>query len=126
MHEVSFAQGILKAALKEANAYNALRITRIVCRVGRLRQVEDSLLQDAFAIIKEGTLAATASLEVTYVGTDLDCSACGANEKLTSWRFDCPKCGSCAVKLTGGDDMELTSIEAEVPDEHPGSQTKPV
>ena len=116
MHELSIAQSILEVAQAEARRHGAARIVRILCRIGCLRQAHTSLLGEAFDLAKTGTLAADAKLTVETVGMGLDCSGCGTHTELEGWRFDCPGCGSTAVQLSGGDELELTSMDLEVSD----------
>jgi hydrogenase nickel incorporation protein HypA/HybF len=129
VHELSIAQSILETAVSHAECHNAARITRIRIRVGRLRQVVPALLADAFDLAKRGTLAAEATLDATYSGMRLDCAVCGRHTDLDTWAFECPNCGSADIKLDGGDELELTSLDLEIPDddcgleeEHPGGE----
>jgi hydrogenase nickel incorporation protein HypA/HybF len=122
VHELSIAMSILEAAEAEAKRHGAVRIRRIHCRIGVLRQVDRTLLSEAFELAKTGTSAASADLEVTSVGMHLDCSGCGRASDLPTWQFECPRCGSSKVELSGGDELELTSLELEVPDDDRGSE----
>ncbi len=122
MHELSLATALVDATLSEARKHGAGRIDTVRCRIGRLRQVDDQLLRDAFEIAAAGTIAAGAALDVSYTGIRIDCHACGVGTDVESWRFDCPRCGESRVSLTGGDELELTSIDVEVDDENRCSQ----
>ena len=126
MHELTVAQSLVDMAVAEAGRHGATRITRIACRIGRLRAVDDSLLHEAFAIAREGGVAANAELEIGSVGMALKCPACGRETQLDGWQFDCPECGSSDVTLSGGDELELSSIDVEVPDENPSASQEPV
>ena len=116
MHELSIAQSILEVAQIEAQSHETIRIKRIHCRIGCMRQAQTTLLSEAFDLAKAGTLAANANLTVEIVGMHLDCSDCGHQADLDGWAFECPSCGSTAVQLSGGDELELTSVELEVSD----------
>ena len=116
MHELSIAQSMLEIAEAEARRHGATKITRIDCRIGCLRQADTALLSEAFELARIGTAAAEASLAVATVGMKLDCSACGGHADLDGWQFECPSCGSTDIQLSGGDDIELTSLELEIPD----------
>ena len=117
MHELSIAQSILEVAQSEAQRHGSICIKRIHCRIGCMRQAQTTLLRDAFDLAKAGTLAADASLTVEIVGMRLDCSDCDQQVDLDGWAFECPGCGSTAVQLSGGDELELTSMELEVRDD---------
>jgi hydrogenase nickel incorporation protein HypA/HybF len=116
MHELSIALSILEVAESEARRHGAARITCIRCRIGCLRQAHASLLAEAFDLAKVGTLAGDAALTVETAGMRLGCSACGGQTDLDGWAFECPDCGSRAVELSGGDQLELTSLDLEVSD----------
>ncbi|MBI4717979.1 MAG: hydrogenase maturation nickel metallochaperone HypA [Planctomycetes bacterium] len=120
MHELTIAQSILETSIAHACEARATRILRIRCRVGWLRQVEASLLAEAFEVAKTDTIAAGAVLEADCVGTELACAACGRRSLLTGGELICPACGSGDVAAHGGDELELTSLEVEVPDEDRG------
>ncbi len=120
MHELSIAASLLDVAREEARRHGALRVTRIRCRIGALRQVDPWLMREAFEIAKVDSPASEATLDITPVGTTLECLECECKTESDTWRFDCPVCGSLRVKLTGGDEIELTSMELELPDEGRG------
>jgi len=126
MHELTVAQSLVDMAVAEARRHGATRITRIMCRIGRLRAVDDSLLRDAFAMASEGSVAASAVLDVVSVGMLLSCPTCGGEVQLDGWRFDCPSCGHSDVSLNGGNELELCSIDVEVPDEDRSAAQEPV
>lgn len=117
MHELSIITALLDVVTREGAQRGVQRITRLNCRVGCLRQADPSMMQDAFAAARVGTLAETATLVVAIDGMILDCRNCGVRSQLGGWQFDCPICGSTEVGLTGGDELELTSMEGEVGDD---------
>jgi len=117
MHELAIVRALIEQAQAAAQEHGAARITCIHCRIGALRQVAASSLRAAFDLARVGTPLADAVLEVTHVGTTLECRGCGTRRTLAGWAFECPQCGSSDVVLTGGDELELTSMELEVNDE---------
>ena len=125
MHELSVVASLLDVARVEAARHGAARISRIHCRIGVLRQVDPWLLREAFETAKGDSPASSADLVVTSVGTTLTCRDCRGRTELDTWRFDCPACGSTHVFLAGGDEIELTSLELELPDDDRGIETKP-
>jgi hydrogenase nickel incorporation protein HypA/HybF len=118
MHELTIVDSLVAAAVDEAQRRGAKRIVQINCRIGRLRQVNQQLLREVFEIARLGSAASAAVLDVTYGGTRLTCRDCAHCVDLDDWRFDCPRCGSSNVELSGGDEIELTSLELEVPDDY--------
>lgn len=118
MHELTIARLLVEAAEEEARRHRAVAVTRIDCCIGRLRQVDGLLLQEAFDVARRGSLASGAALRMTSVGMSMACKNCGHAEDLEDWRFDCPRCGSNDVALSGGDELELTSLGLAVDNEN--------
>lgn len=116
MHELSVVTSLVELAHREADRHGATAIRRICCRIGVLRQVDRMLMEEAFRLATAGTIAAEAVLDLELVGMTLTCRACGEVSQLVTWQFDCPRCGEVDVKLEGGDDIELTSLDLELPD----------
>jgi hydrogenase nickel incorporation protein HypA/HybF len=116
MHELALARAMIDEALGEARRRGAARVRRIHCRIGRLRMVDPAMLREAFELARAGTQADDAELVTTPVGMHLCCRTCGAERDLEGWSLECPACGSRDIALSGGDEIELTSLELEVPD----------
>lgn len=121
MHELAIARSLLDTARDHAHERGARRIVSIHCRIGVIRQVHEDTLREAFEIAKDGSIAATAELRVTSVGMKLECTRCDERAELSGWAFECPRCGSTDIRLQGGDELELTSIEMEVLDDDRGA-----
>ncbi len=116
MHEFSVAQSLVEAAVAEAARHGASRVLTMRCRVGVLRQVDDWLLGEAFAIAREGTICATCELTVEKAYMQALCLSCDARFPIHNWDWRCPTCGADGEAPTGGDELELLSLELELPD----------
>lgn len=116
MHELSIAMEIVEAAAESARQAGATRVHAIHCRVGVLRQVQTDLLVEAFRVVSEGTTCADADLVVETVPATAFCRRCGSTYEIRPPAFPCPRCGVIGEGLTGGDELEITAIQAEVPD----------
>lgn len=116
MHEFSVAQSLVEAAVAEAARHGASRVLKMRCRVGVLRQVDGWLLGEAFAIAREGTVCAACELAVEKVYMQALCPACNARFPIQNWDWRCPTCGADGEAPTGGDELELLSLELELPD----------
>jgi|CXWL01.1.fsa_nt_gi hydrogenase nickel incorporation protein HypA/HybF len=119
MHELGIACALVEAAEAEARKQNACRVLGVSCRIGAIRLVCPEALREGFALAAIGTLAAGAALHLTAVGMMLECADCACKEELPDWAFECPCCHSVHVRLSGGNDLELTSIELEVQGDGP-------
>lgn len=94
-----------------AAAHRARRVDRVVLRIGPLSGVEPQLLDHAFAIARGGTIAANAVLEVQHAPVTVACTLCGATGEAAPNRLLCPACGTWKVRVTGGDDLLLASLD---------------
>ncbi len=119
MHEFSIAQGLIEAATAAAQQAGARAVTILRCRIGIIRQVDNSLLTDAFELAREGGLCSKALLDIEKVPLRAQCTACDEPFEVDDWNWRCPKCDGESRGLVGGDELELVSIEAEVDDEDP-------
>ncbi|MCG8409066.1 MAG: hydrogenase maturation nickel metallochaperone HypA [Phycisphaerales bacterium] len=124
MHEFSVAQSLIEAATAEAAEAGAVRVTRLYCRIGVLRQVDEWLLKEAFEVARQETVCETADLSIEMVYLQLACPRCEQTFSMRDWDWQCPRCGTEGIQPTGGDELELTSLEAEVSDEDRRSEKR--
>ena len=122
MHEFSVAQSLIETASAEAGRAGAVRVQRIVCRVGALTHIDSMILTEAFGLAAEGTMCAGAELVVERTQMEATCPQCGRRFEIKRWDWLCPECGRPGIDATGGDEIVLVSLEAEVPDEDRGAQ----
>jgi hydrogenase nickel insertion protein HypA len=113
MHEYSIAQAMVELACREAQQAGATRVTRVVCRVGVLRQIEDPILREAFELAGQGTLCEHAVLEIEKTELKAACPACHRQFTVVAWDWTCPRCSQRGTALPGGDELEMVSLEAE-------------
>lgn len=115
MHEMGITQGILGTAFDAAKDAGATRITEIRISVGDLTEIVDFALQFAFESLTPGTMAEGATLVVQHVVPKSRCETCGAEYEHDRFEMVCPECGSMAVTLLQGRELQIDSIET--PDE---------
>lgn len=112
MHEFGIAQGILETVLAEAVKHEAKRVTAIELLVGEFNNVVEDALRFNLEALSRGTLAEGAELAIKCEALELKCGKCGKRgapqEKLV---IRCPHCGSIAVEVTGGEALNVVSIE---------------
>lgn len=112
MHELGIAQSILDAALGEAKAAGGDHVHVVRLRLGRLAGVVAEALQFSFEVIREGTPAADAVLEIEEVPVRLKCGSCGREFVLPEdLVFHCPGCGAGNAQLLSGREIEIGSLE---------------
>lgn len=113
MHELGVANEILDVALAEASRHAAKKVTSILLRVGVLRAIEPEHLSFLFSHLAHGTPADGARLEIREEPVRVDCPACGVLEA-RSMPWECPRCRGSGVAATGGDSLEIVSLEIDV------------
>ncbi len=111
MHEVSVMQSAMEIAEEHARAQGAQQIHRLVMRVGTLAGVVPDSLLFAFDIVAKGTMAEGGTLEIENVQALCRCTACGSEFEPKDFFYECPNCGSLAVELERGKELELSYLE---------------
>jgi hydrogenase nickel incorporation protein HypA/HybF len=113
VHELGVANEILDVALSEANRHAAKKVTSIRLRVGVLRAIEPEHLSFLFSHLAHGTPADGALLEIREEPVRVECPACGVLEA-RSLPWECPRCHGGGVAATGGDSLEIVSLEIDI------------
>lgn len=111
MHEVSVMENVLELAFAHMRREKAVRIERLRLRVGKLSGVVTEALEFAFAALKEGTPAATATLDIESVPVRLHCPACDVEFAAADYLAECPNCGSWQSEVRQGQELDLMSLE---------------
>ena len=110
MHELSVARGIVAAVERHAEGRS---VAVVNLRVGALRQVVPESLEFYFGFVAKETLCDGARLEIEVVPSALRCTDCAAEWELEQPLFWCAACGSTAVEVVAGDELQVESIEIE-------------
>jgi hydrogenase nickel incorporation protein HypA/HybF len=110
VHELSVASAIVDTATRHADGR---RVTSVQLRVGHLRQVVPESLAFYFEHVARGTPCEGARLDQEVVPAVLACDECRHEWELDEAAFRCPLCGSGGVRIAGGDELEVESIEIE-------------
>lgn len=114
MHELPITQGILDTAVIAGQQAGAQRITAIDLVIGALSSVVDDSVQFYFDILSQGTLAEGATLRFRRTPARATCLDCDATFEATlPLAPACPNCGSPAVRVAGGRDFYVESIEID-------------
>jgi hydrogenase nickel incorporation protein HypA/HybF len=108
MHEIGLCEGILDTVCRRA-AGRPVRGIRV--RAGVRHGIVTESMDQAFTLVAQGTEAADATVDLITVPARLNCRACGAATDTLDLLAVCPGCGSDAVRLEGGDELVLESIE---------------
>jgi hydrogenase nickel incorporation protein HypA/HybF len=114
MHEMSVTESILNISLEHAQRANARAITAIHIRLGELASMVDDSIRFYWEIIAKDTLAEKAELVFTRTPARVLCHTCQHD---FDWHrkdsFACPQCGGQDLRVQGGDELQVESIEVE-------------
>lgn len=120
MHEMSIIAGVLDSVTPAATQAGAQRVLRIVLRIGDMTEVVDEALDFAFEVLTEGTICEGAELQVVKVHPRSVCFECGHEFDHDRFHRACPQCNSMKTQVMQGREMEIESIEVDLPDEPDG------
>lgn len=117
MHEMSIIAGVMDSVVPSAVQAGATRVLSISLRIGDMTEVVDEALDFAFEVLTEGTLCEGAQLKVEKVHPESVCFQCGHQFSHDRFHRSCPQCGSFETQLSKGRELEIESIEVDLPDE---------
>lgn len=120
MHELGIMTGVLDSARTAAEAAGALRVTRIDLTVGEMTECIRDALDFAFEALcdlEEYRLFAECDLVVHMVEPKSQCLECGHEYTHDRFHMLCPKCGGFVTELLQGRELEISSIEVDLPDD---------
>ncbi len=111
MHELGVTEGIIKVAV---DAAAGRRIRGIDLQIGALSSFVDDSVQFYFDALSQGTLAEGAELRFKRVPASALCLDCVAvSEVRPPLPERCPSCGSSRLRVSGGDQFLIESIEVD-------------
>ena len=117
MHEMGIIAGVLDATVQSATEAGATSVLGVTLRIGEMTEAIPEALEFAFEALTEGTICEGAELKVNMIEPRSLCPECG--NEFTHDRFHrvCPTCGNALTELIAGREMQLDSIEVDIPDE---------
>jgi hydrogenase nickel incorporation protein HypA/HybF len=118
MHEYGIASQLVAAAGRIARENDAVRVSRVVCRVGAFDAVVPAVLREAFAMCAVGSVVEEAELVVEVERFRLHCRNCGRDADADAGTTACPNCGSPDLGLYGEHGLKITSLTVETADEN--------
>ena len=110
MHELSIARGIIDIAMKEAADKQLENIEEIGLKIGALTGVNSDALMFAFEAATVDTPLARTKLCVEFVEISGICQSCGRDIRVHDYAFICEHCGSTDLKITGGEELDITYL----------------
>ncbi|MCX6012489.1 MAG: hydrogenase maturation nickel metallochaperone HypA [Chloroflexi bacterium] len=113
MHELSITQEMVKIVVEQAEKSNLTKITKINLVVGDLTGYAGDSIQFYFDFMSKGTVAEGAELVSKKIKGTFTCLKCDKLFKLSEFSYVCPYCQGDKVKLSGGNELFVESIEGE-------------
>jgi hydrogenase nickel incorporation protein HypA/HybF len=110
---MGITQEVLDAVLDAAEKAGASRVNIVRITVGELTEVVPDALQFAWEVLRAGTMAEDAVLEVTVVGARSRCVEC--EELFEHDRFDrrCPSCGGHMCAVVEGNELRIDDVDVD-------------
>lgn len=111
MHEMALAEGVLNVIEDAARVQGFAQVKTVWLEIGRLAAVEPEALRFSFDVVKRGTIADAASIEIVDVPGQAWCMQCGDTVAIEERGAACPACGSYQLQVSGGEDMRVSELE---------------
>lgn len=111
MHEMALAEGVLNVIEDSARTQGFTRVKTVWLEIGRLAAVEPEALRFSFDVVKRGTIAEGAVIEIVDVPGRAWCMKCGDTVAIDERGAACPACGSYQLQVSGGEDMRVSELE---------------
>ena len=111
--------GVLDAVQTSARQAGADRVLKVSLSVGEMTEAIEDALRFAFEALSEQqeyALCAGAELDIAMVRPRSRCLECGAEYDHDRFHMLCPECGSFATELVAGRELQIDSIEVDIPD----------
>ena len=113
MHEYPITQSIVRIASEEAEKHKAKKVLEIRIVVGELSGLVPECIQDYFDILSKSTISEGAALKIQKVFPKIQCAECNYESDMKPRVYSCEKCGSNKVKIIGGKEFYIDSMEVE-------------
>jgi len=111
MHEVSIMSEAVRMAVEAAQTAGAQQVTGLRLRVGRLSGAVPEAMEFAWDVVRRGTIAEGARLEIESVPATCWCATCQAEFDCIEFFDECPRCHNLSAELRGGRELEIAAVE---------------
>lgn len=114
MHELPITQSIVRIAVEEAEKHKVSKINEIRLKIGELSGLVPECIQQYFDFSSKGTAAEGAQIIITKIPVTMKCNACSYSGGMESFiENKCPVCNSSDMKMNGGNEFYIDSMEVE-------------
>ncbi|MEE0846097.1 MAG: hydrogenase maturation nickel metallochaperone HypA [Eggerthellaceae bacterium] len=116
MHELGIMTGVMDAVTKSAQEAGADKVLKVTLSVGEMTECIKDALEFAFEALSENTMCEGAELVINMIKPKSRCLECGAEFEHDRFHMFCPECDSFATQLLAGRELQIDSIEVDIPD----------
>ncbi len=117
MHELGIMTGVIESATTAARDAGALKLLGVKLSIGEMTEAIPDALRFAFEALIEGdAFLEDAKLEVNMIRPKSRCLECGEEFEHDRFHMFCPVCDSFATELIAGRELQIDSIEVDLPD----------
>jgi hydrogenase nickel incorporation protein HypA/HybF len=113
MHEMALAESVREIVDATARRNGARRVAAVRLEIGALAAVETEAMRFAFDVVKRGSLADGARLEIVETAGSAWCMKCCESVQIAQRGDACPGCRSHQLQVNGGERMRVLDIEVE-------------
>jgi hydrogenase nickel incorporation protein HypA/HybF len=113
MHETSLAQSIISIVKNSLPKDLSKQVTAVHLNIGILSGIEQNALLTAFDILKKQTVMKDASLIIDEIKGMAKCLDCNTQIEMNEFGKPCGNCGSYALEIVKGREMNVSYIETE-------------
>ena len=117
MHELGIMTGVMESVEQAAREAGADRVLKISLSVGVMTEAVEDALRFAFEALSKGTMSEGAEFVVTMIEPKSICLECGTEFTHDRFHVLCPACNSAFTQLIQGKELQIDSIEVDLPDE---------
>lgn len=118
MHELGIMTGVMDAVTKSAHDAGADKVLKVTLSVGEMTECIQDALEFAFeALTEDDPFVRDAELTINMIKPKSRCMECGAEFEHDRFHMFCPECDSFATELLAGRELQIDSIEVDIPDD---------
>lgn len=111
MHELSIAQEIIGIIQENLPKGNGHAVKSVKLKIGKLTNILPDSLEFCFDALIRSTPLDGAKLEIVRIPVSVNCQQCHTEHEIEGIAFACPSCGSSNIKMTAGDELQVSEIE---------------
>ncbi len=118
MHELGIMTGVMDAVTKSAHDAGADKVLKVTLSVGEMTECIQDALEFAFeALTEDDPFVRDAELTINMIKPKSRCMECGTEFEHDRFHMFCPECDSFATELLAGRELQIDSIEVDIPDD---------